>query len=62
MQTMRRNLAEGKTDKVTELIINGLAKTKNNTQFISILNDALAEAEKASSTLDDDAILGNSFA
>ena len=60
MQTMRRNLAEGKTDKVTELIITGLTKTKNNAQFVSIFNDALTESEKNNS-IEDDIILNSSF-
>lgn len=60
MQMMRRNLAEGKTDKVTELIITGLTKTKNNAQFVSIFNDALTESEKTNS-FDDDIILNSSF-
>lgn len=60
MQAMRRSLAEDKTDRVTEFIISGLAKTKNNAQFVSAFGDALAKADKAS-TLDDDVILNNSF-
>ena len=60
MQMMRRNLAEGKTDKVTELIITGLTKTNNNAQFVSIFNDALTESEKTNS-FDDDIILNSSF-
>ncbi len=60
MQTMRRNLSEGKTDKVTEVIITGLSKTKNNMQFVAKFNDSMNDYDKLSAA-DEEMILENSF-
>ncbi len=60
MQTMRRNLSEGKTDKVTEVIITGLSKTKNNAQFVSKFNSSNDEYESLSRE-DEAMILERSF-
>lgn len=43
METMRRSLAEGRTDKVAEYVIDTLSTTRNNEQFVYIINDMLAK-------------------
>ena len=43
MDTMRRSLAEGRTDKVAEYVIDTLSTTRNNEQFVHIINDMLSK-------------------
>lgn len=43
MDTMRRSLAEGRTDKVAEYVIDTLSTTKNNEQFVHIINEMLSK-------------------
>lgn len=59
VQLMRKNLSEGRTDKVAEYIINTLASTKNNDQFITKIMENFASAEKTRAA--DDIIISNLF-
>ncbi len=53
MQKMRRHLAEGKTDRVTEYIISTLSRTTSNAQFVLQLNDIKSGIDRYSSAEDD---------
>ncbi len=47
MDTMRRKLAEGRQEKITETVINTLAMTKSNANFVQAINKILANSDKA---------------
>jgi transcription termination factor Rho len=43
---MRKNLSEGRPDRVTEIVINDLMRTNSNDEFIDILMDHFMKIEK----------------
>ena len=43
---MRKNLSEGRPDRVTEIIINDLMRTNSNDEFIDMLMDHFMKIEK----------------
>ncbi len=59
MRAVRKNLSDGKTEKITEFIISSMYKTKNNTQFVKVINETFSPKEKV--ILDDETILNASF-
>ena len=55
---MRKNLSEGRPDRVTEIIINDLMRTKSNDEFIDMLMDHFMKIEKDGYFNDRDWLLG----
>lgn len=43
---MRKNLSEGRTDRVTEIVVNDLMRTNSNDEFIDIVMEHFASIEK----------------
>ena len=46
MATLRRSLADGKSDRITQNVIETLTTTKSNDQFVKVINHVLAQSDK----------------
>jgi len=46
MATLRRSLADGKSDRITQSVIETLTTTKSNDQFVKVINHVLAQSDK----------------
>ncbi len=51
---IRKNLSEGRPDRIMEIIINDLMRTNSNDQFIDLMMNHFASVEKDSYTNDHD--------